>query len=358
MDLDAILAKRLTWQEAVPFRDFLLDLNGAYTRFSARRLCNGVYRGRNGILHRPGACADVRDKAVSVGRFARWLESRGIAFVYALAPLKGCGQESCPPVFSKGKRVERRLDAFVSALVDNKVRTIDFRQVFTAHGWSREDLFYRTDHHWTGDASFRAFHVLGEEISRLSPTLSPNWSNRKWTREVWPGCFLGSMGRRTGRFFAGLDDLIVYRPLFETHISMVIPEEGICRTGSFEQTCMSRSHEIVRGREGRERAYSLLYSAGVHPLVRFENHAVETPLRVLLIGDSFMWPVEAFLCTVAREVVAVDPRQLEKDMFPLSTFVERVKPDVVIQLQNPSSLGAGGKIGKQPKVCAMFEYGV
>ena len=67
--------------------------------------------------------------------------------------------------------------------------------------------------------------------------------------------------------------------------------------------------------------------------------------RLMLVKDSFGNPVSAFLATVFRSVIQVDPRKLPEGVTVMDV-VEKHRPDVVVELFNPgfvASWGAGLK---------------
>ena len=104
-------------------------------------------------------------------------------------------------------------------------------------------------------------------------------------------------------------------------------------------------------------AYSALYVGGIYPQVAHENPEAPLRVRVLLIGDSFARPAEAFLSTVVRRIDAVDPRRTPAG-FSLSECVRRLKPDIVVQMINPSSFVTDKMKGPKTGRAVMFEYGL
>lgn len=59
-------------------------------------------------------------------------------------------------------------------------------------------------------------------------------------------------------------------------------------------------------------------------------------MRVLLIKDSFMLPLEAFLSTEFTEVDVIDPRHYKASS--LAEYVLWTRPDLVIQMNNVTAL--------------------
>jgi hypothetical protein len=79
---------------------------------------------------------------------------------------------------------------------------------------------FRTDHHWTIEASFEVFKSLVEKLDRdYGANLDPDGFYRdigNYNVRKFPGSFLGSLGRRSGAVFSGFDDFTVIWPKFET----------------------------------------------------------------------------------------------------------------------------------------------
>ena len=104
-------------------------------------------------------------------------------------------------------------------------------------------------------------------------------------------------------------------------------------------------------------AYSALYVGGIYPQTVHENPGAPLGVRVLLIGDSFARPVEAFLSVAARRLDVIDPRRTKRD-FRLSEYVLQMKPDIVIQMINPSSFNVDKMKGPKVGSPVMFRYGL
>ncbi|MBQ6339473.1 MAG: hypothetical protein IJI36_10030 [Kiritimatiellae bacterium] len=253
--------------ERFPARHFLVELNGGVHRVAGRRLCNAVYRSPEGmLLSELRVAEDVSRPVESVAAFAAWLEERRVPYVYVQTPAKvDMADKMLPSCFESSGN--RQVDVMLAALAERNVRTVDLRAEFTATPEDVGRYFYRTDHHWNNDAAFKAFGALVPAIAHacdMDPSpAEPLASPMAWHREVWPQCFMGSKARRTGRWFGGLDDLVVYTPKFPTEMSIEIPSKRISLSGDFRQTVMWHSGKARRGAAGfRRDAYSLLYVGG------------------------------------------------------------------------------------------------
>ncbi len=348
--------------EKFPLKRLFIDVNGGAYRVAGRRWCNEVYRAPEGTLLSELKGPRKMDAIVArTAAFARGLKARGVPFLYVQTPAKidRAGSMLPPGFFHRGND---RADAFLAGLGEKGVRTIDLRDALTATPQDVVSNFYVGDHHWNNDAVFRVFGSLALELARelgfASAVVEPFISADSWNREVWPQCFMGTKTRRTGRLFGGLDDLAVYTPQFATDLSIEIPSKGIRLSGDFRKTIMRCSGQIREGGSdgfGRD-AYSLLYVGGTYGVVRHKNRAAPLTRRVMIIGDSYVRPLEAMLSTVVSDLLVLDQRRFAPGE-TVAGFVESFKPDLVLQLNNPSTFGADTLSGPKAHQSVLFTYG-
>lgn len=329
-----------------PLKKLFVELNGACCRMGGRRLCNGAVKVGNGMLVRPN---DIRlnGQAAAAVAFAGWLRKRGIEYVYVQLPCKmDLGGKMCPACFTHTSY--QAADGLLAELSNGGVEMIDLRPELASDSERVRRFFYRTDHHWNNDAVFFAFR-------RVASRLGYEVNDADWTRSTVADCFLGSTGRRTGRWFCGKDDMILYYPKFKTQMSLDIPSAHLHVVGSFQQTNMRNASKIHPG-EVNERAYSEAYVGEIAPIAFHRNETAPVRRRVLVIGDSFVRPLEAFLSTAVTDLCVVDPRRYRKGT--IADCVRSFKPDIVLQMQNPSTLTNDYHGGKPSGRSAFFTYGI
>ncbi len=358
--------KGRTLPQKFPLKEQFIELNGGVSCFVGRRFVNNVYRTPRGMLLSPlvrDAISFSSRMADHVDEFRHWLEKRGVAYIYVQVPAK---------IDMRGLMLPSELrhdgnliaDRFLAELAKRGVRVLDIREMLTATEKDVMRYFYMTDHHWNNDAVFKAFVEVAPELVALAgadPAAAKRVASRRaWERKVWENCFMGTLSRRTGRFFGGLDDLAVYTPKFKTKMTIEIPSRKLKRVGSFRETVMWDSDKILamRGDEFRSDAYSHLYVGGLFGVVRFENRKAPIKKRLVVVGDSFSRPLQGFLTTVFSEILALDQRRF-KPGETVAGFVEEFKPAVVLQLDNPGALGLVNDESGQSgfKSSAVFDYG-
>ena len=345
-----------------PFKRSFVDLNGGIHRLVGRKWCNGVFRFAGGtLLSELDECGDIDGTAARVVSFCRWLGARGVPYVYVQAPSKIDMPGSMLPA-GLVHRGNGMADVFLADLRNAGVRVVDLRAGFTSSPQDVVRNFYVGDHHWNNDAVFKAFGVLAPEIARAAgndpAAVAPYVSESSWDRSVWPRCFYGTKTRRVGCLFGDLDDLAVYTPRFATNMSIEIPCKGVRRSGDFRKTVMWNSGKICTrsGNGFRWDAYSLLYIGGVYGVVKHKNPGAPLKRRVLVVGDSYTRPLEAFLSTVVSDLIVLDQRRFAPGE-TVAGFVKSFKPDLVLQLNNPSAFGADTLSGPKMHRPVLFEYG-
>lgn len=354
------LRKASACASVFPAKSAFVELNGAYSRILGRHLCNGTYRTDNGLMLTGLNHRSVTSQADAAIRFADWLKGQGAKFLYVQAPAKADREGALhPPTLRHSGNAMS--DDFIARLDQAGVETLDLRETLALTPDDVARQFYRTDHHWNNDAVFAAFGRVADRLAALTGSdpaaIRGLTSVDSWKRDVWAGCLWGSRGRRTGRLFSGVDDLIVYTPEFETRMSLEVPSKGIRRSGSFRQTNMWRAKDIRKSDQIKRDAYSYLYVGGLYPMVRHRNPQAPVRAKVMIIGDSFARPLEAFLSTVVSDLTVVDPRRFAEGE-TVADHVLRWRPDVVLELINTGGFHSGFIGRKRRGRSVMFDYGL
>ena len=150
-------------------------------------------------------------------------------------------------------------------------------------------------------------------------------------KEDW---FLGSRGKRTGKYFAGTDALIWLTPKFDTTISFANVYRNQFLSGDF---CDANIRDrYIESRDYFEDNPYCVYVGGNYPLVKYRNVNASSDKKVLIVQDSFCLPVEAFMSTVFKEVDTIDMRYYTCGS--LDEYILDTKPDVVIMNINAGSV--------------------
>ncbi|MCL1983607.1 MAG: hypothetical protein FWG53_11065 [Clostridiales bacterium] len=257
-----------------------------------------------------------------------WLRLEEIPFLYVQAPFKLRDAHSqLPPTVADYSNSDA--DRFIESLAAASVTCFDLRPLLYDSGMTQEEMFYGTDHHWTIDAAFFSAGKIAEKLNEdYGFKIDKQYFDVKnYNRKTYEKSFVGSLGRRVGRIYGGIDDFTLITPKFET--SLALSENGVALPGgSFEDAVLDM--ECVDEKAKAETNRYAVYRKDRGEVV-FENHLAHSG-KILIVKDSFGIPVYTFLALGVQEVRALDVRLFDGDV---SEYAKEHRPDVVILLYNP-----------------------
>jgi len=320
-------------------KSLFININGLFARITGQRVCNDVVLLDNGMLTQAETKRDMKKQAKAITDLAAYTTEEGIPFLYVQAPYKEDPESDLLPegVVSYANQNKNELLGY---LEEAEIDVLNLSPYLSDTKELIETYYYRTDHHWNNTGAFVAFQKISEKIAGLFPEEEWNLNRTEfaqWESHTLKNWFLGSRGKRVGSWFAGTDDFTWYTPLFETEMSCAIPKHRQMYSGDFTEANM-------RGKYLEEKNYFedntyVAYLGGDYPLVQHRNHQSSADMKVLFIKDSYAIPVQVFLSAVIKEVDVVDPRHLTE--CTVAEYVARTKPDLVMLMMNPSTMGTG-----------------
>ncbi len=314
-------------------KDGFINLNGLLARVAGRRVYNDVVRLNNGMLTRtetikPSQLTSAADKIVAL---ADWLGGKGTPFLYVMPPLKPDVAGEVLPT-GVGNEINEDATVFLDAMASRGVSVLDLRSDLSANAGQLDMYqYYRTDHHWSPDGAIAGYDLIMRRMKLMDSSLTAaHTAVVQWDRHLIERWFLGSIGRRVGSLYAGVDPLVWYTPRFETEMSCAVPDRRYFYIGSFEQANI-RERFIEKADYFHMNPYCV-YIGGDYPLVKHRNAKAPNRCRVLIIKDSYALPVQAFLSTEFMELDVIDPRHY--DWSSIAEYCEWTQPDFVVMLSS------------------------
>lgn len=225
-------------------------------------------------------------------------------------------------------------DDFVSKIRAAGVKAYDVREEFYNSGYSQKELFFKTDHHWTIRGAFTATGLIANYLNENYNFGIPKdlYTDKNFNQTTYEKCFIGSMGRRVGRLYGGIDDFTLFTPKFDTDLTLT-QIEGLSEKvfeGSFEDAVLEKNY--LEDPDPTTNRYAVYH--GDYQELRFVNHKAENDSKVLIIKDSFGIPVYSLLSLGIHEVRAIDMRIFEKNVVE---YAKEYDPDLVIVMYNADS---------------------
>lgn len=231
---------------------------------------------------------DYKEIAERILAFKNDANDHGAEFMYLQSPNKidenwNPGSKDVPYDIKNDKT-----DKLLGWMERFGIDCLDFRQTLKNSGMTYQEMFYNTDHHWTGAAAFCAYQDLVKHMNdKYDANLDPdgfytdlnNYDVSYWNHE-----YLGSAGRNVGYSFGNCNDVMqLVVPKFHGNISW------LGYTGDYKDTVF-RYNKLDADNPYESDSYGF-YLYGVAKEDSITNYDNPDGLRILFVRDSFMSPV-------------------------------------------------------------------
>ena len=144
---------------------------------------------------RPFTERELENWRLSITKLRDWFQTRGIAYVFTIAPDKYLVYPEEFPDSVRQVNPTSRMDELYSAISDTRV-VADLRPVLS-HAKSTERLYYLTDTHWNDRGAFAAYQAIIRAVRAQNPRVPPAWPRSDFesgSREVEGQDLAGMMG--------------------------------------------------------------------------------------------------------------------------------------------------------------------
>lgn len=230
-------------------------------------------------------------------------------------------------------------DVYVNQLKEYEIPCLDLREGLKDSGLDMSKVFFNTDHHWRIET---AFWAASEFCEWMNETCGEQMDEEgfysdlaNYNQITYKNIFLGSMGRKTGRYYTGADDFTLIYPAFSTNYRLTNTiDESLVYEGRFEEALLA-TPVIRESAKPFETDIYMTYLYGNPAFSHIENLDNEDGLNMCLIKDSFAVPFAAFTSLRCHTVDLIDPRFYDGD------YVEAIENgdyDYVIVMISPQDL--------------------
>ena len=319
-----------------------IDFNGLMSRLIGQRFMNDRVRLDNGHLSFLSAKQTISTPAEQMTKLFTRQEERGKSFLFVLTPFQLPLDEDILPAgyIDYG---HMNSDALLSLLRENGVPVLDLREEMSNDGISYNDAFYVTDHHWKPETGFWAYAKIIDCLTKsgdMEPVDKEYTDIDMYEMEVYKNLHLGSAGKRTGIYYAGVEDFGILAPKdpeWGKDISFEVPTSHISVEGSFKDILynyarLDTSHDYYNTELYAGFGYA---NRGVK---HYHNESAPTNLRIMAIGDSYAFTTYPFLSLIAESF-----DYLEMPLFQGSfeEYYDDFDPDIVIVMVFAQALNVG-----------------
>lgn len=177
------------------------------------------------------------------------------------------------------------IDMFYEKLGTTGIEAVDVRKELQA-ALSDNQLFYKTDHHWTTDGAKVAFDKYAKTVGL---------AEKNWELYEVKSDFVGSLASKSG-FASGSADVI----------KLATAEDGL-NSVIYYPDSKEKTTEYYNLKNLKKKDAYTVFSDGNHPIYTIKTPTAQNR-RLLLVKDSYANSMIPFLAQYYREIVVVDPR--------------------------------------------------
>ena len=270
---------------------------------------------------------DMLPKAKNIIDLNEKLKEYNIPLIYIQAPYKVRKNEDLP--VGVVDYANENADELLERLQNDNVNTLDLREKFKDKNIKSE--YFITDHHWKIKTAFEATNYITEMLNEKNKFNIDSFYTDINNYEIVmkEKLFLGSIGKRVGKYYNGTDDFEYIIPKFETNLK--VTKNGIEKEGKFKDTIIEK--ELIENDDIQTNRYAC-YFGGDYSEVRIENENILSDKKVLVIQDSYGLPLSAFLSLRVKELRTIDLRHFEGKEID---YIKEYNPDIVLMMYNPSA---------------------
>ncbi|MBQ8903574.1 MAG: hypothetical protein IJY73_04680, partial [Oscillospiraceae bacterium] len=234
-----------------------------------------------------------------------YLDEKGINLIYINQPAKYLDDSMFIESFGKLSYSNRNADLFLKRIREAGINTVDLRDELLNDGLNINEMFYRTDHHWTMKTGLWAAEKMAKSLNTYAGyniDLSI-YDAEKYNISKQENCWLGEQGMKLSGTYIGFDDYIHITPDFPT--SFHFKKDN--KEGNFDDFINYDCYKM----SGRASLWSSWhYSYRVLDVI---NNNVDTG-KVLMVCDSYANATLPFLALSVSETDHVILRNTEESL--------------------------------------------
>lgn len=283
---------------------------GYFQKLAGKREFNSFsfVKGKNDMMYYGSvwneSTDDLEEYARRVYYLKNYVESKGAKLLVVLPPPKILSGKTTVDLCWPINDPNDRMDEFLNWLRKYQIPAADLRICLERSGLELEELFFKTDRHWTPLA---AFYATGEVVRQIEGNsgedLDPQdvyCSIDSYNQYTYQNVMLGFMGRNTGVVYSGVEDYTLLWPKFDTFMTFTDYEEDKIRSGTFTESVMdARSLKVT---DWYKSNVNDVYINGIHDRSKIVNHINTDAPRIAGIVDSYFAPMACFLSPMCSEL--------------------------------------------------------
>lgn len=295
-----------------PARSFWVGLNAYYTLDTGNNGANGVYNCNNGyLINKPVSTDNKLEKNVSA--IVKFKNSNDVPVTVMFAPSTGYVAYDVLPAVHDKYNDDNYFEQTSKTLSENGIEFTDLRKTFKEAYADGNQLYYKTDHHWTTLGAYTAYQKLCEQLS-ITPAPKEKFDIKSY------GGFYGTTYSTSGFWFTPPDSIQIWNNPENTDKNIKVTISEGTDTDEFSSMYFYNHLE-------EDDKYPVFID-GNHALTEITNSNAKGG-TILLVKDSFSHSLAPFLAENYSKIILVDMRYYKMSV---SQIVEQEKPKQVVFL--------------------------
>lgn len=295
-----------------PARSFWVGLNAYYSLDTGNNGANGVYNCGNGyLINKPVSTDNKLEK--NVNAIVKFKNTIDVPVTVMFAPSTGYVADDVLPAVHDKYNDDMYFEQISSTLSTNGISFVDLRKTFKDAYANGNQLYYKTDHHWTTLGAYTAYEKLCEQLN-ITPAPKERFDIKTY------GGFYGTTYSTSGFWFTQPDSIQIWDNPENTERNIKVKISEGTNTDEF----------------GSMYFYDHLEEDDKYPVFIDGNHALTEITNsnakggtILLVKDSFSHSLAPFLAENYSKIILVDMRYYKMSV---SQIVEQEKPEQVVFL--------------------------
>ena len=272
-------------QDQLAGRDGWMSARLQEEKLVGRRQAGDIYLGSKGYLLESPVAPDQKKTERSASMIRAFAESYpNLNMVMSLVP---CAAAVFPELLPKGAPVRDQLadiQAFSSSL-EGKVSFVDLYGAL--HGDTENQVFYKTDHHWTSRGALDAFQAMSPELGI--------GSGDSFKYLVVSESFEGTLASGAGSHSV------------KDKIEVFLPTDEQLKYYTYYADTQEKITSLFVSSKLDEKDQYQVFFGGNHPVIQIRTTA-DTGKNLLVFKDSYANSFIQFLIPYYDRIVMVDPR--------------------------------------------------
>lgn len=295
-------------------RDFWIDVKIKADKLLLKKESNGVYLAKDDYLlekfDKPIE-ENVSKNLEAINSFAK--KYKDVKQYMLISPTAISILNDKLPMASPVENQQKYLENYAKKL-DSNITFVDTETTLIEH--KREDLFYKTDHHWTSLGAFYSYQKLADSMG-IVPKDSTDYDI-----ELVSNSFEGALASKSGYNTKQKDKINVYIPKDENDKVVVNYKEEQKKTATLYQSDKLDQKDKYQ-----------VFLGGNHPLVNIDTTSTSGK-TLLVFKDSYANCFVPFLTSHFSKIILVDPRYYYED---IDELMKTQGVDEVLYLYNANT---------------------